>query len=319
MILGHKLSIGKFHRTALSAALLGVCLLTGCKSKMDKAVEQAKQQAAATGQAQQVISTDDSGTTTTTVVQPPAPGQTTQQVTTTTSSSKSVPVSGSAPPAPAPGAAPVVSAYNGAAAGSPAPVMSDGSSAPPAPTSAPAPGGPVVSPVNIHVPAGTSLAIRINQRISVKTSRAGERFSGEVEAPVTVAGSDNIVIPRGTHVDGVIVEAHRRGHFKGRSILELRLVSMTLNGQRYPLNTHDLTQTKKGKGKRSAAFIGGGTGLGMLIGGVATGGVGLLVGGAVGAGTGTALGGLTGNRDIVIPAESVVNFRLADDLVIQPA
>ncbi|QHN02059.1 hypothetical protein FTO74_00675 [Granulicella sp. WH15] len=318
MISVHKLSLGTFHGAALSAILFGACLFTGCKSKMDKAIEQAKQQAAATGQAQQVISTDDSGTTTTTVVQPPAPGQTTQQVTTTTSSSKSVPASASAPPAPAPGAAPVVSAYNAAPAASPAPpMMSDGSSAPPAP--APAPNSPVVSPVNIHVPAGTSLAIRINQRISVKTSRAGERFTGEVEAPVTVAGSDSIVIPRGTHVDGAIVEAHRRGHFKGRSILELRLISMTLNGQRYALNTHDLTQTKKGKGKRSAAFIGGGTGLGMLIGGVATGGVGLLVGGAVGAGTGTALGGLTGNRDIVIPAESVMNFRLADDLVIQPS
>jgi hypothetical protein len=77
-------------------------------------------------------------------------------------------------------------------------------------------------------------------------------------------------------------------------------------------------RTKKGKGKRSAAFIGGGTGLGMLVGGVATGGVGLVVGGLVGGGAGTALGGLTGNRDIEIPAESVMDFRLADDLAVQP-
>ena len=46
--------------------------------------------------------------------------------------------------------------------------------------------------------------------------------------------------------------------------------------------------------------------------------VGLVVGGLVGAGGGTALGGLTGNRDIVIPAESVVSFKLADDLAVQP-
>jgi hypothetical protein len=57
----------------------------------------------------------------------------------------------------------------------------------------------------------------------------------------------------------------------------------------------------------------------MLVGGVASGGVGLLVGGLVGGGAGTAAAGLTGNRDIVIPAESIVNFRLADDLVVQPA
>jgi hypothetical protein len=57
----------------------------------------------------------------------------------------------------------------------------------------------------------------------------------------------------------------------------------------------------------------------MLVGGVATGGVGLLVGGLVGGGGGAALGGLTGNRDIEIPAESIVRFRLADNLVVQPS
>jgi hypothetical protein len=112
--------------------------------------------------------------------------------------------------------------------------------------------------------------------------------------------------------------SHRRGHFKGRSLLELRLTALTLNGTRYPLQTRDLTESKKGKGKRSAGMIGGGAGLGMLVGGVATGGVGLLVGGLVGGGAGTAAAGLTGNRDLDIPAESIVHFTLTDDLLIQP-
>jgi hypothetical protein len=55
----------------------------------------------------------------------------------------------------------------------------------------------------------------------------------------------------------------------------------------------------------------------MLVGGVASGGVGLLVGGLVGGGAGTATAGLTGNRDLDIPAESIVRFKLADDLVVQ--
>jgi hypothetical protein len=66
-------------------------------------------------------------------------------------------------------------------------------------------------------------------------------------------------------------------------------------------------------------MIAGGSGLGMLVGGLASGGTGLLVGGLVGGGAGTAAAGLTGNRDIDIPAESIVHFKLADDLVIQPA
>jgi hypothetical protein len=55
----------------------------------------------------------------------------------------------------------------------------------------------------------------------------------------------------------------------------------------------------------------------MLIGGIATGGVGLLVGGLAGGGGGALAGGLTGNRDIEIPAESIVRFRLADPLILQ--
>ena len=129
---------------------------------------------------------------------------------------------------------------------------------------------------------------------------------------------NSVAIPHGTPVDGVIDASHRRGHFKGRSILELRLVDMQIGGQQYTLDTAENVRSKKGKGKRSTAFIGGGTGAGMLIGGLATGGVGLVVGGLIGAGGGTALGGLTGNRDIVIPAESVVSFKLADDLAVQP-
>jgi hypothetical protein len=119
-------------------------------------------------------------------------------------------------------------------------------------------------------------------------------------------------------VAGIVDASHKRGHFKGSSLLELRLTSLTLNGTRYPLETHDLARTKKGKGKRSAAFIGGGTGLGMLIGGIASGGTGLLIGGPAGAGAGTAAGGLTGNRDIDIPAESIVRFKLADSLTLMP-
>jgi hypothetical protein len=183
----------------------------------------------------------------------------------------------------------------------------------------PASYGPMVSavPVSVSIPAGTTLTIRIDQRISVKTSRAGDTFTGEVTEPV-LASDDSVLVPKGAQVGGVVDASHRRGHFKGRSLLELRLTSLTLNGMEYPLATRDLARGKKGKGRRSTALIAGGSGLGMLVGGVASGGVGLVVGGLAGAGAGTAAAGLTGNRDIEIPAESIVNFKLADDLVVQP-
>ncbi len=69
-------------RAAAGAMALAVLLMAGCESKQNAAIDSAKKQAAATGQAQQVVSVDKDGNTTTTTIQPPAAGQTTQQVTT---------------------------------------------------------------------------------------------------------------------------------------------------------------------------------------------------------------------------------------------
>jgi hypothetical protein len=195
-------------RMPLLMLVLVAAMLSGCKSKQEQALDQAKQQAATTGQPQQVVSVDKNGITTTTVVQPPAKGQTIEAIATTTT-----------PPA----------------AGAPVPV----------------PSGPIVSavpqPINVSIPAGTTLAIRINQRISVKTSRAGDRFTGEIVDPV-LASDNSMLLPKGTTVGGIVDVSHRRGHFKGRSTLELRLTSLTLDGTQYPLETRDLERSKKGLG-----------------------------------------------------------------------
>ncbi len=272
------------------AVALAVVMMAGCASQQDKAIETAKKQAAATGQAQQVVSVDKNGNTTTTVVQPPVPGQTAQAVTTTVTPGNGAPANGQAgPPPPAGG--------------------------PQGPQQAVAGGAPVIRPADVNIPAGSELAIRINQSINVKHTQPGSRFDGEVVDAWTDSNG-RVILPKGTPVEGVVDSSHKRGHFKGASILQRRLTSLTLNGTRYPIETRDMTRTKKGKGKRSAAMIGGGAGLGMLIGGIASGGTGLLIGGLAGGGAGTAAAGLTGNRDLDIPAESIVRFRLSDDLTL---
>ena len=96
-------SLVRTGRMPVLALVLVAAILSGCKSKQEQALDQAKRQAATTGQAQQVVSVDKNGNTTTTVVQPPAAGQTNQAITTTVTP----PAAGAPVPAPS---GPVVSA-----------------------------------------------------------------------------------------------------------------------------------------------------------------------------------------------------------------
>ena len=76
------------------------------------------------------------------------------------------------------------------------------------------------------------------------------------------------------------------------------------------VSTTEYEQAEKGKGKRTAGMIGGGGGGGALIGGLAGGGKGALIGGLIGAGAGTAGAAFTGNKDVIIPSETIVRFTL---------
>jgi hypothetical protein len=172
---------------------------------------------------------------------------------------------------------------------------------------------PEVKPVVL--PAGTVLTVRLGEAVGSKISQPGQTFSATVAQPVEVGGKT--VIPSGASASGVVADAKPLGRFKGGAALELKLTSVSIHGTERPIETSAVTRTEKGKGKRTAVMAGGGAGLGALIGGLAGGGKGAAIGALAGAGAGTGGAAFTGNKDIVIPAESALSFTLAQPLEVR--
>jgi hypothetical protein len=184
--------------------------------------------------------------------------------------------------------------------------------APPPAQQAAAPEPP---PPPLVIPAGTSLVVRLSNSITSKTASPGDTFTGSLAHGVTVDGV--VAIRAGAGVSGTVVDAKSPGKFKGEGILSIALTAVNVGGGSVPIQTSTYTQIVKGKGKRTAVAVGGGTGAGALIGGIAGGGKGALIGGLVGAGAGTAGAAFTGNKELVIPAESAVTFKLGNSITVQ--
>ena len=174
---------------------------------------------------------------------------------------------------------------------------------------------PPPAPTTITIPSGKALTVRLADEVGSKVSQPGQTFGGTLARSVTVEGQE--AIPAGARVEGVVVDAKPMGHFAGGALLQLKLQSIQINGEQLPIQTSTFTQTLKGKGKRTGVLAGGGAGLGALIGGLAGGGKGAAIGAAAGAGAGGAGAAYTGNKEIVLPAESAVAFTLKAPLKIR--
>jgi hypothetical protein len=167
-------------------------------------------------------------------------------------------------------------------------------------------------PTTLTLPAGTLVAIRLQNTVSSATASPGETFEAVLDEALVVKGET--VAPRGAAVTGRVVEAKSSGRLHDSGYLRLTLASITINGKSTPVQTSTLFAKGANHNKRNAALIGGGAGAGALIGGLAGGGKGALIGGLVGAGAGTGGAYATGQKDVAFGVERRLSFRLTQSL-----
>ena len=163
------------------------------------------------------------------------------------------------------------------------------------------------------VPAGASITVRTNETIDVRNSSDGRIFNGVVDHEVRDSNG-NVAIPRGANAELIVRNV-------GSREMAVDLESVDVNGRRYAVNTNDVTRTggsKQGLGEnqRTAKYVGGGALLGTIIGAIAGGGKGAAIGAAAGAASGAGTQVLTRGRNVRVPAESLLTFRLEQPLYV---
>lgn len=189
----------------------------------------------------------------------------------------------------------------------PAPTTAPPTPTPPAavaPTStavAPAPAAPSPS---VTLPAGTMLLVRMMDSVSSR-SRPGATFTTKLEYDLVVDG--RVAIKSGTLIYGKVQEAVQAGRALGRSVLDIRLSSITPSGTPIPIATSNYAEAGEASIKKAA----GGAAMGAAIGAIAG-----------DAGTGAAIGAtaslLKRGQTVTIPPGTLLEFNLTQPLTLKP-
>jgi hypothetical protein len=167
------------------------------------------------------------------------------------------------------------------------------------------------------IPAGTNLEVRTSEAI-VSSKPEGRTYAASIATDV-IGADGNVLLPKGSPVELVVLETRERSGVRGAG-LQLGMRSVTVNGVSYLVVSEDVEKTTGlGKNQKTAEMVGGGAALGAVIGAATGGGKGAVLGGLIGAAAGAAAQVLTQGKEVRIPAESVLRFKLDEPIHLQAA
>jgi len=176
---------------------------------------------------------------------------------------------------------------------------------------------PPPKPVEVTVPEGTSLSIRLIDPIDSEKNQPGDSFRATLDSPIAV--NDRVVIPAGADVYGKVTNVKSAAHFAGSSQLSLELTRISVSGKSYEIHTDQFSRQGTGRGKNTAEKMGGGAALGAVIGALAGGGKGAAIGGAIGAGAGGTAQAVTKGQQIRLTSEQLLSFHLEAPVTVTPS
>jgi hypothetical protein len=156
---------------------------------------------------------------------------------------------------------------------------------------------------------GTQISVRSDEDINAQTVAEGRAYRASIQQDI-VGDNGDVVIPRGADASLII---RRVG--EGQMVLDLD--SVRVGGRNYAVTSTDIQEGDRqgiGRNTRTAEMVGGGAVLGTLLGAIAGGGKGAAIGAAAGAVAGGGVQVLTKGRQIRVPAETVLTFRLEQSL-----
>lgn len=154
------------------------------------------------------------------------------------------------------------------------------------------------------VDAGTTLTIRLNEGLHSGKHTSGHKFSAVLEGALTKDGVN--VAPAGSKVYGVISEAVKARRIAGDAKILITLTGIRINDQIVPVSTSAVNAITESTGKGTAGKVGKGAAIGAL----ANGSDGAKDGAAIGLGIAI----LKGGNQVVVPAGTLLDFKLTAPL-----
>jgi hypothetical protein len=155
-----------------------------------------------------------------------------------------------------------------------------------------------------RVPVGQELDVRLQTRLNSAYAQVEDRF--EATTLVDVRRGDDLLIPAGSVVRGIVRSVQKAGRVERRGSMTLAFDQITIDGNAYPIRA-TVTQAIESEGiKGEAGRIGTGAGVGAIIGGILGGFKGAMAGILIGGGGTVAA---TEGTDAKLDAGAILRIR----------